>query len=157
MKKISKSTFIPVLFIGLLFCLPLFGGCQKGDVALPDFKCPFESVSGPDDDIVGKWKLVKYKTVFYNPKTIDYSCESIFYHFQSDGTLIISSDVEDMTSPDAGIYSFEFSLSPLHENLEENYTLKIEQMDWACSIDGNSMVLNNTPLDGPALYFVRIQ
>lgn len=66
--------------------------------------CPVVAVSAPDDDITGKWKLVKGQTVFYEPRTEDYSCSNSVYHFQQDGILTISSDKEDY-SPDPSAMS----------------------------------------------------
>lgn len=113
--------------------------------------CPVVAVSGPDDDITGKWKLVKGQTVFYEPRTEDYSCSNIVYHFQQDGIVTISSDKEDY-SPDSSAYEFEQISLYTHD-----FTLKIGNIEYGCSISEGKMILDNSQLDGPIRYFVRIQ
>ena len=65
MKKKIKITLIPVLFIGLLFCLPLFGGCQKDTLAEDTTTVSLSEIA--DDPsyanlpLIGtKWKLVGF-------------------------------------------------------------------------------------------------
>ena len=62
--------------------------------------CPVVAVSGADDDVVGKWQLVKVHTVFRaeGEGIADHSCDNTVYHFQKDGILTISSDKEDYSS-----------------------------------------------------------
>lgn len=117
----------------------------------PDMACPIVAVIGADDDIVGKWKLVKGQTVFYEPRTEDYSCSDIVYHFQQDGILTISSVKEDY-SPDPSAYEFDQISLYAHE-----FTLKIGNRKYGCSISEGRMILDGSPLDGPIRYFVRIQ
>lgn len=65
MKKIIKSTFIPVLFVGLLFCLPLFGGCEKNTVAEDTNTVSLSEIAEDPSyanlPLIGtKWKLVEF-------------------------------------------------------------------------------------------------
>lgn len=65
MKKNIKSTFTPVLFIGFLFCLPLFGGCQKDTPAADTNTIPLSEITEDPSyanlPLIGtKWKLVGF-------------------------------------------------------------------------------------------------
>lgn len=120
----------------------------------PDLACPIVAVNGADDDIVGKWKLVKGQAVFYEPRTEDYSCSNIVYHFQEDGQLVISSTIEGFQGFSAGQHNYEFLQAPL---LDHDYTLKIESVKIPCSVSGSSMIVDDSALDGPILHLVRIQ
>lgn len=124
-----------------------------------NLQCPVTAKEGADDDIIGKWKLVKAETIklAYGISIEDYSCNNIIYHFQEDDSLVISGISEGMPGHENGEYSFEFNDAKLYEGIEEEYTVKIEDMSIACSIQDNHMVLNNSFLDGDILYFVRIE
>jgi len=140
------------LVMPILLLLFVGAGCNENEQ-----KCTTIAVEGPENNVIGKWKQVKGKTVFDKPQIVDYSCNNIIYNFKSDGSLSIYSDIDNPIGYNSGEYIYEFSLYSLYENIDENYTLKIENSSWACGISGSNMVLNNTPLDGPILYFVRIQ
>lgn len=142
---------------GLLLTLVVCFHCSE--TGKPDRACPVAAVSGSDDDVVGKWQLVKVHTVFTieGDKIADHSCNNTVYDFQKDGILIISSDREEYQDTSIGEYNYEFKLQPLYENYGLSYTLKIEHMEYACGISEDNMTLDSSPLDGPVLYFVRIQ
>lgn len=118
--------------------------------------CPVVPMAGADDDITGKWKLVTAVQPFTSegPITTDHSCHNTIYHFQVDGTLTISSDREGVL---VGQYEYELKHQPLFEHLDRDYTLIIGNGKDACSIFEGSMVLDNSPLDGPVLHLIRIQ
>lgn len=95
-----------------------------------DLACSVVARKGLNTEITGKWKLLKVSTVFYNPQTIDYSCDDVVYHFRSNETLTISSDIhKNLIIVDPIKYSL--SLSPLYENME-GFTLKINGSTVAC-------------------------
>lgn len=119
--------------------------------------CPVVPVAGADDDITGKWKLVMGRTVFYEPHAEDYSCNDIVYHFQADGRLTVSANIEDAMGVSSGQYEYELKRQPLFENFNRDYTLTIGNEKDACSIFEGSMILDNSPLDGPVLHLIRIQ
>jgi hypothetical protein len=127
-------------------------GCKEDEQ-----KCNTNAVTGSQDDIVGEWKQVKGKTVFSNPQIIEYTCNNIIYKFKSDGSLNILSDVENPIGYNSGDHIYEFSQNNLYGIPDENFTLKIDNTNWACSISGSNMVLDDSPLDGPILYFIRIK
>ena len=96
--------------------------CQ---VLATSIACQVVPVAGANDDITGKWKLVKGRTLFYEPRTEDFSCNDIVYHFQADGKLTISRDIEDLMGFSAGQHTYEFEHQPLFvEYSELGYTLK---------------------------------
>ena len=135
-----------------------FGACQKEDKLDKDnLQCPVVAKDGPNNDIVGKWKLVKVQPAFSNPRTEDYSCGNVEYEFQEGGILIVTGSAENIRGYDDGQYSFEFKDIKLHEGIKEKYTVKIDDMSIACGIQDNKMVLNDSFLDGDILYFVRIE
>ena len=129
--------------------------CQ---VLATSIACQVVPVAGANDDITGKWKLVKGRTLFYEPRTEDFSCNDIVYHFQADGKLTISRDIEDLMGFSAGQHTYEFEHQPLFvEYSELGYTLKIEKIKSLCGISGGSMIIDRSPFDGPILHLIRIQ
>jgi len=154
MKKLILQSFnwLMSLILVLLGIIILSGGCKTDELG-----CPVSAINGPENDITGKWKLTKGQTVFYNPQTIDYSCNNIIYHFQSDGRLKIDSDRDDIIGLDSGEYKYEYSMSVLYENIKENSTLKINDIQMPCSISRHDLIINDSPLDGPILHLVRVQ
>jgi|SRR5690606_13581353 len=122
-----------------------------------DLECTVTGVKGNDRQIKGKWKLVKGSTVFYNPRTVDYSCDEVIYNFKSNGTLVITSDTEDLISLPSGEYPYILTRSPIYEGIGKPYTVKINSLDIACSISNGIMILDNSRVDAPILEFVRIE
>jgi hypothetical protein len=165
MKNIILKTiivFIP-LFIIVIGCNEsdknnkLSGIDTSKELQNYDLACKISAVSGSKDNIVGDWKLSIGKTVFFKPQIVDYSCLNIIYHFKTNDTLIIESSAENPIGNRAGIYIYHLTLENLYNNVEEKYTLKIGNLNWACGISSENMILNDTPLDGPILYFVRMK
>jgi len=138
-----------------LYSLVLFGflcsHCSEAED--PEMACPVVAVSGPDDDVVGKWALVKVHTVFSaeGEGIADHSCDNTVYHFQQDGILTTSSDKEGFSS---GTSSYELSQIPSQPG---HYTLTIGNITYGCSISKSTMSFGNPALDGPVRDFVRIQ
>lgn len=128
-----------LFFVAILFILTIgYYGCSDD----------YESTN-----VVGKWKLEKAETVFYNPQLYNYSQNNIIYEFKSNGILIISSDIDDYIGDMPGEYTYD-SVSAKNEN--EPNTLIFNDSSWWYSISEKEMILDNSPLDGPILYFVRI-
>ncbi len=149
---------IYLLWTVCIMALPLLLGCQKEDKLEEDsLQCPIVAKEGPDNNIVGKWKLVKAKAVFNNPRTKDYSCSNIEYDFQEGGVLIVTGTSEDNLGYAEGQYPFEFKDTKLYEGIKEEYTVKIEKTSIACGIQNNNMVLDDSSLDGNILYFIRVE
>lgn len=151
MINIMKTLFLR-LVMSILLLFFIGAGCKENEQ-----ECPPVAVEGPEDDVVGKWKQIKGETVFYQSQIVDYSFNNIVYNFKSDGTLSINSDIDNPIGYNTGEYVYEFSQHSLYGNIDEKYTLKIDKKNWACSITGSNLVLNNAYLDGPILYFVRIK
>jgi hypothetical protein len=147
MKNIIFKIWIAIIF--------MFMGisCHKSTVK----NCQPVSINGSQTDIKGDWKQVQGKTVFFNPKTIDYSCDNIIYHFRMNDSLIIESDVISPIGYESGNYGYQFTLGSLYNDPAKKYTLKIGNSNWACGISGGDLVLDSSPLDGPILYLVRIK
>lgn len=152
-----KSKYL--LWAVYMMMLSLFGACQKADKLDKDgLQCPVVAKEGPDDSVIGKWKFVKVEKVFYNPRTIDYSCSDIEYEFQEGGVLIVTGASEDTRSyKKDGQYSFEFKDTKLYEHAPEKYTLKIENSSISCGIQDNKMVFNDSDFDGDIVHFVRVE
>lgn len=110
----------------------------------------------PEEALTGRWKLVRGQTFFLEPRTVDYSSNEIVYHFHKDGDLTISSDLEDPIGYPEGQYFYEFRPFPAFDGHNLEYTLQIGGASWACAISRNRMTLDNSPLDGPILTFVKI-
>ena len=153
--NIYASRHFPIsIFIFLLTIV----SCRKDEIPEQNLKCPVVAVNGADDNILGKWKLVNANIVFSNPRTEDYSCDEIIYDFRADGILVVSSGASgDSVGHQQGQYTYAFTADRLFEGIEESYTLSINETKIASGIKNNKLVLNDSPLDGPILYFVRIQ
>lgn len=110
----------------------------------------------PEEALIGRWKLVKGETFFFEPRTVDYSSKDIVYHFHPDGTLTVSGDSEDQLGYAAGDYVYELRPFPAFNGHDMDYTLQIGGGSWGCSISRSHLTLNNAPLDGPVLSFVKL-
>ncbi|TZF85711.1 hypothetical protein FW774_01140 (plasmid) [Pedobacter sp. BS3] len=163
MKDLTHFEYAHIIWIGLIFLLPLIGGCQKKDASNGILQCPVDAVAGSETDIGGKWKLVKgehYSSNSRQRQTKDYSCNNIVYQFHSDGRLIISSDIEDNIGFAAGEYMYE---ATLHGG-GQNDLLKIGNNLYAVAMFSDKMTVEINPIDPLAIYeskltayFIRIQ
>jgi hypothetical protein len=131
-------------------------GCKKTDFVKLDLTCPITARKGDDSEVIGKWKLVKGETVFMSKSTEDYSCNEIIYHFRSDGSLIITANIDKFIGNTSGTYQYKFTDSQLYEGMSQTKTLQINLRSLACGISGGIMKLDDSPLDGPILYLVRL-
>ncbi len=151
------KSFRPTILLVFLYlvCGLSLSQCKKASRPIDDnaLKCLVEPVIGKENDIVGKWKLVKSHSPMMN-KTEDYSCSDIVYNFRADGTLLIT---ENGTDPKESLtFSYEVIKKPYLENIAP-FTLKRDALESGCSIAKESMVLNSAPLDGDIKTFVRIE
>lgn len=156
-RRIDSETgrLFPMTILIILFMII---ACKKDDNMEENLRCPIEALDGANDNVVGKWKLAKAKVVFQNPRTEDYSCDEIIYDFRADGILVISGGASsDSIGYPEGQYTYAFTADKLFEWVEESYTLSIDETKIASGINNNQLILNSSPLDGPILYFVRIQ
>ncbi|MGV3763415.1 hypothetical protein [Parapedobacter sp.] len=149
----NKSNFFPTLMILLL---TYSWGCQKSNRLNANQRCKVVAKIGQDNDIVGKWKMVKGQTAFHEQKIIDFSCDNIIYDFQTDGTLSISSDTENLISLASGKYKYELLFEPLEASNEE-FMLRINGLVMGSEISTDAMTINQSYHDGPILHFVRIR
>jgi len=141
----------------VFFGITLMASCQEVEIPEGKLRCQVEAVAGEEDDVVGKWKLVqerRFKMINGEIQLIDYSCNNIIYRFNLTGILEITNDVgRDGHVP--GEYVFELISPSLGEI---NYhILKIGTLSWPCMIEKRNMTLNLAHVDGPTLYFVRIE
>lgn len=155
------------VYIACMIILPFFGACQKNEPNRDELKlkCPFMPKNGADDNVLGKWKLVKGRGSMMAPtpaQVQDYSCNNVIYHFQEDGTLHITGVSEGMISYPNGQYFFELKDDQLFEAIEEKYTLELGTTTTAagrvaCGIQENIMILNNSFIDGSKLTLYRVE
>lgn len=154
---ISKSRYL--FWIQLIAVLAFAGGCEKKEINENELQCPVTIQEGSDDDIMGKWKLIKadITRLAEEIRTEDYSCDDIIYYFGEDGSLLISGVEDGMPVQQNGEYSYELIDSILYEHMDYDYTLKIDSQKIACGMEDNAMILDASPLDGNTLYFVRVE
>jgi hypothetical protein len=143
----------------LLLLCPLFiiYSCQKEKAKSEQLACLVTAVDDSENNIVGEWKLVKGVATFQSPDTVDYSCKDIVYVFKQDGTLTINSNRQSNIGLEDEDYNYELILSPLDDNVNEKHTLKIGELNSAINIGSKEMIINNSYLDGPILFFYRIK
>lgn len=145
----------------LIMVLPMLGACQKDEINNNELKCPVTAIEGANDNVVGKWKLVKVRIVQLDDgiSMKDYSCKNIIYDFKQDGSLVVNGAQKDVHSFENGEYSFVFSDTPIWEGMgdEFKFTLKIGSTGAACGINNNIMIVDYAPLDGNTYYFVRFE
>lgn len=150
-----------ILLLGSILIVLACFNCT--DDENPDMACLVVAANGPDDDIIGKWKLVKTEKLSQiDPRTIDYSCDNITYYFQENGTLSIKRDREDYIGYPTGQHMFEFMHS---EYNHKNYFLAIEGAQYSCIILNGGRTMDLEPLGGPlgisefraVHHFLRIQ
>lgn len=110
----------------------------------------------PEEILIGRWKLVEGQVYFTEPRTVDYFSHDIVYHFHTDGSLTVIGNSEDQLGYVAGNYFYEFKQSTASRGNNLDYTLRIGGASWPCSISRKRMTLNNSPLDGPILSFVKL-
>ncbi len=154
------STRLRYILAGALYAI-MFQTCKKtepSEETVTTYRCSINSVAGHQDDVVGKWKLLSYRTVFYNPDTTDYSCEAIIYEFKREGGLSVTSTVDEPHGYAAGDYAFELKANVAPEDGNTYYTLQIgEQSQWPATIGSREMILSQAYVDGPVLHFARIE
>ena len=145
-----------VYLIVLVFCCTA-ASCT-GDEVEPEMgrACPVEAVEGPEDELVGKWKMVWMRRGF-SIETVDHSCDNVIYHFRPDGILEVDSDVEGI-GYDVGDYNYELIWDPYNSGATTFRGVKIDDfLRWACFIEITTMILDIRPLDGPEMHFIRIE
>ena len=154
------NTRLRYILVGAL-CAVMFQTCKKAgppEETVTTYRCSVNSVAGQQDDVLGKWKLLSYRTVFYNPDTTDYSCDDIIYEFKPDGGLTVTSTVDEPHGYTAGDYAFELKANVAPEDGNTYYTLQIgEHSQWPAMIEPREMILSQAYLDGPVLHFARIE
>lgn len=137
--------------ISLIFLIVLFSSCEENANG-QEYECPIKSVDGSVESILGKWKLAKTQIPFVSTEINDYSCNNIVYSFKSINVLTIDSDLENYIGGESsGEYTYEFSIN------NQIPVLKVNNVNHRCAITKNSMVWNDSYLDGPVLEFVRIE
>lgn len=141
----------------LIFILIILSSCKKNEVVNidMDLKCPTVARVGSDTEAIGKWKLLQGSSVFYDPRTVDYSCNEVVYDFRSNGLVRITSDIQELIGPNPGEHSYEFSRKPLFEG-GNNFTIKINSSAISCKISGGLMTLDDSAFDGPILHLARM-
>ncbi|MCE7054021.1 hypothetical protein LZF95_04970 [Algoriphagus sp. AGSA1] len=156
MKQLCTTTLLPFL-CSVLSILPL-AGCTESESPDEVLGCQVETVAGPEDDVTGKWKLIRQNTFrLYNGdiEVKDYSCDNIVYHFNPNGVVKIDNDVEGGGRHVTGEYVFELIRHAFDG--KDYYVLKIGTLNWPCRIKESHMTLNMAHVDGPTLYFSRIE
>lgn len=144
------------LLLSLCVFTFLFASCEKNIQKTNELKCEVKIKEGSNTSVLGKWKLVRGTSVFYEPVTYDYSCENIIYEFTSDGTLIITGDAEQNLGYGKGIYDYKFQVANSETGIYLPYMITINGNSLSSNIVNHQLELNNSSVDGPILYFLRV-
>ena len=83
----------------------------------------------------------------------DYSFNEVIYHFRSDGSLIVTCDVDKYMDSTNTNYLYKFTKSTQYDALNQPHVLQIDQTSDACKISDGVMILDDSPLDGPMPIF----
>ncbi len=145
------------VFYILLLSFWAGSGCT-GDEGEPELgrACPVEAVEGPEDEIVGKWKMV-WELGSFLVDSVDHSCDNIIYHFRPDGVLEIDRGLnEDVDFQREENYELIISFDDETETTVTVLTIG-DFRRWACTINRTKMELSRAPLDGPIRHFIRIE
>ena len=94
--------------------VPLWSHVYRYIPTIQDLKCLDAKIIGDDEDysrekegtINGTWQLL---VDFSTGDTIDYSCESIIYTFETNGKVTINSSVKDILS---GTFEYDYYPDP---------------------------------------------
>lgn len=144
------------LFLLIISSLIFLGACQEDERPEIELNCLVEGLLGPEDDVVGKWKLVKERKISIVHPEIevrDYSCDNIYYHFKQEGKLEIQNNVEGGLYG-SGTYDYEF-IPPADS--ETQFILELENYQWRVAIEGRIMTFNMALVDEPVKYFIRME
>lgn len=151
-----KETYNYLILL-LISAVLLTSGCEKTNFDKDKLKCEVKTVEGSPISVVGKWKFVKGKRVFYSPKTYDYSCQSIIYEFSSEGILTVSGNAEPEIGYSNGKYEYFFQKNSTDLDAQLSYSIIIEGKSIPSEIVNNQLEINDSSLDGDILYLVRIE
>jgi len=120
------------------------------------FACTSDDDARLDKQIIGEWKLIKAEIVNFSPNSpiIDYSDKNIIYNFKSDGKLVVTGG-ENIEYPD-GEYDYYFGEDYLGGTTDPKILLvKINNSKWTCNLTDSEMMLGQSYVDGPNLFFKR--
>lgn len=142
-----KTKYILVIGV-IMFFLGGGLGCDKNNLNLDR------------EEVIGNWQLIKAVVAFSpnSPSEYDYSQYNIIYQFTSDGKLIVSHNNEpdnifedNFHGYDIGEYVYEFIDSEKEERM-----LEIKKNKWWFKAIKDKLILDQSPLDGATLYFIRL-
>ena len=108
--------------------------------------------------VLGQWKLtfVEQNNIGGVGLNIDYSADNVIYTFGPDGIVTVSSDNAIHT---AGTHTYLYEYNYLSGNPSpgENqmYVMQINNTRWIYGLNGNTMTLDNSYVDGPRIHLVR--
>lgn len=162
--KNKKIQSVRAWGVGLLFLvLIMMASCQEDALPQGELNCSVEAVDGPEDSVVGKWKLVKGEVFSSTSQELlmeDYSCNDILYQFNYDGKIVINADLEDYIGHKSGEYIYEIII----QSGVEFDLLKIDNHVFFISHSTSDMTIGVNPINPLVLYeselksyFVRVQ
>lgn len=137
-----------LILVVIMFFLGVGIGCDKSNPNLDEIK------------IDGSWQLMKAVISFspHSPLEYDYSQHNIIYQFTSNGKLIVYHDntpdnifEDNFYGYETGEYLYEFVGSKKDERI-----LEIKNNKWWIQASRDKLILDQSPLDGPTLYFIKL-
>ena len=147
---------------------------------IPEVDCLPDMIEGKEEDITGKWKLLKIDINYGVPwrdNSFDYSCDSIIYEFtekarydehlpylpeqlspiiHTSGTLRVRGEIrEDIQLFQQGEYTYHFRGNLIGHPLMMDWgNLKIDDDRYSCTVMNSLMRLGDQPY---IMLFVRIE
>jgi hypothetical protein len=151
--KVKRFIFL-LIGISCIFALAQCNKVESSDEDCEDCLCRFDFTHEEPASIVGKWKLEKIRVISrLGIFCTDYSPYNVVYEFKENGILIVTGDIEDYNW--TGDYSF----------VKDEWGMGQDGYPWGLNINGSTnwyilsskkLIIDNSPLDGPTSYFVKI-
>ena len=126
--------------------------CNDADAFFDD-----ANTNNQDIPLIGSWELIRveYFNETFGLRVFDHCDDNITYTFESNGVLTVASNPNLVRF--AGMYKYEFGkFSPsCLEGDPKELLVKIDGQKWLYFLNNGIMVLDQSDVDGPILYFKR--
>ena len=123
--------------------------CNDADAFFDD-----ANTNNQDIPLIGSWELIRveYINETFGLRVFDHCDDNITYTFESNGVLTVASNPNLVRF--AGTYKYEFGEFTNFHAIKELLVI-IDGQEWLYFLNNGIMVLDQSDVDGPILYFKR--